>query len=81
MFIKIGGNANMWEIYKWFTLNKGLIKLDLAVNLEYAITIGFMMYYEDPQWYFLIAGDIIFFGLLIACFLLINKILNKKKRK
>lgn len=59
VFLKIGGNANVWGkhserlnfsslgVYKWFTLSQSLLKLDLLVNVEFMITMFFLMYSQS----------------------------------
>lgn len=44
VFLKIGGNGNMWEVYKYFTLCKSLLKLDFLISAEFMITIFFLSY-------------------------------------
>jgi hypothetical protein len=55
VFLRIGGNRNLWgnhniifnfssEVYKYYTLSQSFIKLDLMINVEFLITMFFVMY-------------------------------------
>ena len=41
VFLKIGGNGNMWQVYKYFTLCKSFLKLDVVISSEFFITAYF----------------------------------------
>jgi hypothetical protein len=64
IFLKIGGNLNQWETYKFYSLTKSCLKMDLIINFLFMVTIMFIMY--NP--YFVVSPD---------CFLLI---INRTKR-
>lgn len=71
IFLKIGGNVNVWgkilicylnlfvliETYKYFSWYKGLMKLDLVINVEFMLTVFFLAYNAEKNYYVLI-GDI-----------------------
>lgn len=79
VFLKIGGNGNMWgkkyisfinlflwiDVYKYFTLSKSFLKLDFLISAEFMITIYFLSYNTKDALYFL-AIDIFFSLLIIA---------------
>ena len=44
VFLKIGANRNVWEVYKYLTLSKSLLKLDLLNCIEFMITGIFVWY-------------------------------------
>lgn len=50
VFIKIGGGDTVWEVYKWFTLCKGFIKLDLIANILFMITSLFFWSSTNQSW-------------------------------
>jgi len=81
VFLKIGGNGNMWEVYKYFTLCKSLLKLDFLISAEFMITIFFLSYNTKDSLYF-IAIDIFvclaIIGNNIHGHLLINRKLYKQ---
>ncbi len=59
VFLKIGGNGNMWEVYKYFTLCKSLLKLDFLISAEFMITIFFLSYNTSDSLKYL-AVDVFF---------------------
>jgi hypothetical protein len=44
VFLKIGGNKNVWDVYKYLTLSKSFLKLDLINCVEFFITGIFVWY-------------------------------------
>ncbi|CDW82798.1 UNKNOWN [Stylonychia lemnae] len=81
VFLKIGANGNIWEVYKYFTLTKSFLKLDLLISVEFMITIYFLTYNTRDSLYY-IAVDIFFsvaiFANNIHGHLLINRKLYKQ---
>jgi len=65
VFLKIGGNGNMWEVYKYFTLCKSLLKLDFLISAEFMITMFFLSYNTKDSLYFM-AVDIFFCLAILA---------------
>lgn len=75
IFLKIGGNVNVWgkvfpimiiiisETYKYFSWCKGLMKLDLIINAEFMLTVFFLSYNVEKNYYVL--GGNIGFAVLI----------------
>lgn len=65
VFLKIGGNGNMWgilsnsfinillDVYKYFTLCKSFLKLDLIICIFFSITSFFFWYVTDKDYYLL----------------------------
>eukprot|EP00350_Pseudokeronopsis_sp_OXSARD2_P001355 CAMPEP_0170558480 /NCGR_PEP_ID=MMETSP0211-20121228/35711_1 /TAXON_ID=311385 /ORGANISM="Pseudokeronopsis sp., Strain OXSARD2" /LENGTH=58 /DNA_ID=CAMNT_0010870463 /DNA_START=377 /DNA_END=553 /DNA_ORIENTATION=+ len=44
IFLRIGANQNVWDIYKNFTLSKGILELDFVLNTEFFLIVFFMFY-------------------------------------
>lgn len=65
VFLKIGGNGNMWEVYKYFTLCKSLLKLDVLISVEFMVTIFFLTYNTKESLYY-IAVDVVFAILILG---------------
>lgn len=76
VFLKIGGNRNLWDVYRYLTLSKSFLKLDLINLVEFMITSLFIWYTvlkRDPdssheQWnYIMLAPEVFIIILLIIC--------------
>mmetsp|Transcript_23961 Transcript_23961/g.18286 ORF Transcript_23961/g.18286 Transcript_23961/m.18286 type:complete len:137 (+) Transcript_23961:253-663(+) len=91
IFLKIGGNQNVWDTYSSFTLCKGVIELDLVLNIEFFLTVFFMFYdvnqglednnQELNQWrYYFLGFDIFFFAMLLLVNLYSHIIINRKQK-
>lgn len=76
IFLRIGGNVNVWSkkinrfltsinvvTYKYYTLCKGLIKLDFSINVEFMATVLFISYDVERNIYVLIGNTL--FTLLV----------------
>lgn len=80
IFLKIGANNNMWEVYKYYSSSKSLIKLDLVFNSEFMLTVFFLMYYDvDAKYGYFLAVDILFFIAMIIVNFYGHYIISRKK--
>jgi hypothetical protein len=44
VFLKIGGNRNVWAVYKYFTLCKSFLELDLITSVVFMVTSIFIWF-------------------------------------
>ena len=44
VFLKIGGNRNVWDVYKYYTLCKSFLELDLFNSIVFMITSVFIWF-------------------------------------
>lgn len=75
IFLKIGANKNVWEVYKYYSLAKSLIKLDLVLNCEFMLTVFFLMYY-DLTTYVYLGVDVFASLLMLFCAIYGHLIVN-----
>jgi hypothetical protein len=68
IFLKIGANNNMWDVYKYYSLSKSLIKLDLVFNTEFMLTVFFLMYYDLTTYYYLAIDIFAYIAMLFVNF-------------
>jgi len=79
IFLKIGGNNNMWEVYKNFCMCSSIMKYDLILSFLFLVTIFFLTYHNNETLYFL-PIDIFMTGLCIGIFIIGNQVINRKKK-